>query len=418
MEFIMSIAPWLIVASCIFGEAFFAASELSIVSSNEFALRKRPERQRCGKRVLWFRDHPDRLFGTTLLGTNLSTVTGSTVASLTLLQIDPERGEWWAMLLMAPLVLIGGEIIPKSIAQARALELSQFLSAAQICEYMPESADYFRPSIHNIFVSSLGIDPSDNDSVASREDLVLVMQATDDPGEIEDEEREMITRIFAFSELSARDCLVPLAEMVGIDKHTSVSEAVGMIMDNGYSRLPVFESRIDNVVGILHHLDLLTARNPDLPVGQLMRPAYFVPETQEIDELLVVLKREAASAAIVVDEFGGAVGLITLEDIIEEIVGEIHDEFDSTTGLWRAVNDGFLIDARASVEQLNQDLSMNIPNASNYETIAGFVLAQLRHIPRIGEAVVIDENHRLVVTQASPRAIQQVKIYVTSSPQE
>ncbi|MEE2788734.1 MAG: hemolysin family protein [Myxococcota bacterium] len=420
MEFLFAIAPWLIVGLCIVGEAFFAAAELSIVSSNRIRLEEAARNgSAAAKRVLWFRDHPDRLFGTTLLGTNLSTVTGSTVASLTLLQIDAERGEWWAMLLMAPLVLIVGEIIPKSLGQARALRLSQLLSAPLfVIHRLLSPLIIFVRAYTTFLYRALGIKKGGEDAIVSREELVLLMQVRDEPGEIEDEERAMISRIFAFSELSARDSLVPLAEMVAIGHDSTVDEAVQMIARHGFSRLPVFKERIDNVVGILHHLDLLTATHSDLPVVQLMRPAYFVPETQEIDELLVVLKREAASAAIVVDEFGGAVGLITLEDIIEEIVGEIHDEYDSQTGLWRAVADGIIIDARASIDQVNRSLNIGLPESPAYETIAGFILARLKHIPRIGEVVPIDEDSRLTVVQASPRAIQQVKYQSSKTPIE
>ena len=129
IDLLWSILPWLVVCLCILGEAFFAASELSIVSANRIRLEEAAGNGRsAAKRVLWFLENPERLFGTTLLGTNLSTVTGSTVASLTLLRVDPHNGEWWAMLLMSPLVLIGGEIIPKSIAQARANAVAQFFA--------------------------------------------------------------------------------------------------------------------------------------------------------------------------------------------------------------------------------------------------------------------------------------------------
>ena len=139
-----------------------------------------------------------------------------------------------------------------------------------------------------------------------------------------------------------------------------------------------------------------------------MRPAHFVPETQDVDEVMVVLQREAASAAIVVDEFGGGCCLLTLEDIIEEIVGEIHDEHDSHTGLWRQPQGGTVIDARASVEMINQELGSEIPEALEYETIAGFVLERLRRIPRVGETIRLDHGEILTIRRATVRAIQEV----------
>ncbi|MEE2758321.1 MAG: hemolysin family protein [Myxococcota bacterium] len=419
MDIFVSLLPWITVGFCILAEAFFAMSELSIVSANRIRLEEAVRKgSSSAQRVLWFRERPDRLFGTTLLGTNFSTVTGSTVASLTLIKIDPANGGWWAMLLMSPLVLIGAEIIPKSIGQSRADSLAGVLATPlYIVNRLFTPFIVLVRSYTRLLYRLLGLEEISDETMVSREELVLLMEVSDDPGEIEEDEREMISRIFAFNQLRARDSMVPLAEMVAISHTSTVRDAVELIARAGYSRLPVYDERIDNIVGILHHLDLFTATGDDINVAKLMRPAHFVPETQDVDEVMVVLQREAASAAIVVDEFGGTVGLLTLEDIIEEIVGEIHDEHDSRTGLWRQLQYGIAIDARATVELVNQELNAGIPESTEYETVAGFILETLRRIPRVGETVVLESGHTLTVRRASARAIQEVYLETNDDDQ-
>ncbi len=413
-EALWNILPWAVVALCIVLEAFFAAAELSIVSANRIELeRAAREGNLAARRVIWFRDHPDQLFGTTLVGTNGCTVTGTTVASLTLLQIDPARGDWFAMALMAPLVLMGGEIIPKSLAQARAITVSQLLSGPlTIVHRVLSPIVALVRAYTRLLWRALGIRADQAGSpVASREELVLLMQSdavtADD---VNEDEREMISRIFAFGHLRARDTMVPLVEMVAVPHDASVRQAAAIIAQVGFSRLPVYKDRIDDVVGLLHHLDVLQARSPDQPISELMRPPYFVPETQEVDEILIILQRQSTSAAIVVDEFGGAVGLITLEDVLEEIVGDIADEYDRQTGMWRQVADGWVVSARTSVEALNDAFDVAIPLDAEYETLAGYLLEALRHIPRAGEAVTLPSGARLTVRRANDRAIQEVHL--------
>ncbi|MCA9541872.1 MAG: HlyC/CorC family transporter [Myxococcales bacterium] len=415
---LLGVLPWVVVGLCVLSEGFFAAAELSIISANAIRLEEAARRgSAAARRVLWFRQHPERLFGTTLLGTNLSTVTGSTMASLTLTQIDPSRGEWWAMLLMSPLVLIGGEIIPKSVGQSRADRTSQLLAGPLfVLHRILSPAIFFVRAYTGFLYRVLGIDDASRQAMASRDELALLMRTENSTGEMNADEREMISRIFAFSRLRARDSMVPLVEMVGVSTELTVAEAARVIADVGFSRLPVYRERIDDIVGILYHLDLLRAEQPDLPVSELMRPPFFVPETQEIDEILVLLQREAASAAIVVDEFGGAVGLLTLEDVLEEIVGEIHDEYDPQGRWWRAVPDGHLITARAPIGELNAHFKLGLPEDADYETVAGYMLDQLRRIPRVGEAVTLADGRRLTVRRANPRSIQEVHLSAAPRP--
>jgi len=405
------IAAFGIVGVCVVSEAFFAAAELSIISANRIRLEEAVQSgSTAAARVLWFRDNPERLFGTTLIGTNVSTVTGTTVASLALLQLDPNNGGWWALALMSPLILLGGEIIPKSVGQARATAIAQLLGGPLRVVYtVLTPAVLLVRSYAGLLYRILGVEEGRRAAMASREELVLLMEhedATD--GEIEPDEREMISRIFAFSRLSARDSMIPLAEMVAIASDATVSEAVAIIAREGYSRLPVYRDRVDDIVGILHHLDLFTADRPDQPASELARPAYFVPESQEVDDILIILQREAAQAAIVVDEFGGAVGLITLEDVLEEIVGEIHDEFDPCGRAWREVEGGFLVNARTPVEQLNADFELDLPEDGEYETVAGYVLERLRRFPRPGEGLELPNGATLTVRRTNDRAVLEV----------
>ncbi len=402
-----------VVVFCVLSEAFFAAAELSIISANRIRLEELARNgSASAKRVLWFREQPDRLFGTTLIGTNLSTVTGSTVCSLAMFKLDPENGSFWALAIMSPLILIGGEILPKSLGQARATPIAQRLAGPlRVVHGVLTPAVVVIRAYAQLLYRLLGIEEGQGKGMASREELVLLMEqegATD--GEIEADEREMISRIFAFSHLKARDSMVPLAEMVAISQDATVEQAAALVGREGYSRLPVHRERIDDVVGVLHHLDLLTAERADQPISELMRPPYFVPESQEVDDILIILQREAASMAIVVDEFGGAVGLLTLEDVLEEIVGEIHDEYDPEGRLWRKVEGGYAVNGRVPVEELNEAFGLELPDDEEFETIAGFVLDALRRIPRPGERIELPGGARITVRRANDRSILEVLV--------
>ena len=412
METFAQIFPSLLVIACIFSEAFFAAAELSIISADRVKLDASARRgEASAKRVIWFLDNPERLFGTTLLGTNLSTVTGSTVASLTLMGLDPERGEFWALLLMSPLVLMGGELLPKSLAQRGATQLALKLSGPLLWVHRLLGLPVFLiRSYTALLYRLLSIDEERKRALVSREELALLMESELSEGEMLADEREMIRRIFAFGRLEARDSMIPLVEIVAISQEASVQEAAQIIAQEGFSRLPVFRDRVDNVVGILHQIDLLQAERGDQAVSELMRPPFFVPESQEIDDLLIILQREAALAAIIVDEFGGAVGMLTLEDILEEIIGDIRDEFDEAGRMWRVVSDGWLINARVPIERLNESLGLKLEESEDYDTLAGYLLEILRHLPAQGEQIKLPGGYLAKIQRVSERAILEIHL--------
>lgn len=415
------LTPWLVILACLCAESFFAAAELSIVSVNSIRLEEQARQEGGGHtgpagRALWFKRHPDRLFATTLLGTNFSTVTGSTVASLTMMKISPEHGEWYALLMMSPLVLIGAEILPKTYAQANATTVAPKLSRPLLVVHWCLAAPIWLLSSYARWLSARVGQTGAPRSMISRDELMLLMEQEDPHSEIEEGEREMIARIMTFGGLNARAVMIPLVEVCAISMGSSIRDAAALMVTEGYSRLPVYRDRIDDVVGVLHHTDLLRADDGDQPVETIMRPPHFVPETQELDDILIILQRSAASLATVVDEFGGAVGILTLEDLLEEIVGEIHDEYDHGDRIWRPMSEGvYLVQARAPVARLNEELGLDLPEHEDYETLAGYMLAQLKRIPLRGEATLTEAGARLEVYRVTPRAIEEIKISLPGS---
>ncbi len=403
-------APWLLVLLCIASEAFFAASELSIVSADRMALGAQASSGDKGaERALWFQQHPDQLFGTTLLGTNISTVTGSTVATLTLMTWDPHTGEWIAMLVMSPLVLLGGEIIPKSLAQASAVSLAKRLSAPLSLVNRLLSPVIWLVSRYTRLLARVFNLPDASEGV-TRDELIYLV--SDEEVRIEEQERELISRIFEFRHLSAEDVMVPLADLEALPLDATVREGVEFIREHGFSRIPIYEERVDQIVGVVHHLDLLKAESADTPLGDLKRPVIYAAELQEVDEILAELKRASTSLVVVVDEFGSAAGLITFEDLIEEIVGDIVDEFDQEEH-WCKQGPGqnqYLIEARAPVDEVSARFGLDIPESDDYDTIAGYALATLRRIPDEGEEVPTPAGPTLCVTRATDRAIEELSI--------
>ena len=408
---ITNLLPWLVVLICICGEAFFAASELSILSADKLNLEALAEQgSPAAKRVLWFKAEPSQLFGTTLLGTNISMVTASTIASLTLIQVNPEEGEFWAMLIMSPLALMGGEIIPKTMAQTKALTFALLLSKPlYLFNWILTPAIWLVQKYTNLISRVLKYEKTQNKGVSRDEFIYLVKEE----GEIEQDERDLISRIMEFKQAMAEDVMIPLAEMVAIPKNSTVRESIELINQEGYSRIPVYENRIDQVIGVLYHLDLMNAQSADENIEKYIRPVLFVTENQELEDMLQFLQKSSASLAVVVDEFGGAVGLITLEDVIEEIVGEIEDEYDQEVEYFEKISPlEYIVEARMSIELLNERFHLDLPLSEEYESLAGYLLDKYKKLPDVGDERISERGDQFIVYEVSDRAIEKVRIVI------
>jgi len=226
---------------------------------------------------------------------------------------------------------------------------------------------------------------------------------------LEVSEAGLVARIARFAAKATRDAMVPQVDLCAVPDTASVGQAVALVGERGFSRLPVFRERMFNMIGIVSILDLLGLVDLEQPVTAVMREPFFVPETKPLPELLGTLQAEGRNLALVVDEYGGAVGLVTVEDLVEEIVGEIEDEYDAPRELYRQVAPGiFLVSARAPVLEVNERFGWNVPQGE-YETLAGLVLERLGRVPKPGDGVVAGRV-RLEVTRASPRAVQELRV--------
>jgi CBS domain containing-hemolysin-like protein len=218
--------------------------------------------------------------------------------------------------------------------------------------------------------------------------------------------------VFELSEYKVGDLMVPLSEVTALPEDASIAEAALEVADKQHSRMPIYRERVDDVVGIVHVFDILQAsgKADGRTVAALAHPPTYIPETMKASDLLVQLQSEQTHLAIVVDEYGGAVGIVTIEDLLEIIVGDIDDEYDTEPSAIRAEKPGvWRIEARTSVARVNAELDLKLPESDDYETIAGLLIEKLRRIPAPGEVVPV-AGHQVEIVQATDRAIEAVRI--------
>jgi putative hemolysin len=250
----------------------------------------------------------------------------------------------------------------------------------------------------------------------TRDELALLIESepeTDKP-EISADEREMIANVFELSEYKVGELMVPLSEVTALPEEAPISEAALEVADKQHSRMPIYRSRVDDVVGIVHVFDLLQAasagKSDGRTVASLAHPPKYVPETMKGSDLLVELQTEQQHLAIVVDEYGGAVGIVTIEDLLEIIVGDIEDEYDTEPSAIKAERPGsWRIEARTSVARINAELDLGLPESEDYETIAGLLIEKLRRIPAVRETITIGPLS-IEIVAATDRAIETVRI--------
>ena len=330
-----------------------------------------------------------------------------------------ERGHsvLWAPLMAVPPMLVLGHLVPKQIVQIQADKVVD--SLATMLRY---TSFVLRPIV--IIVGGYAalltrITRTDRKKAfVTRDELALLIESeprTDKP-EISADEREMIANVFELSEYKVGELMVPLSEVTALPEDSAITEAAHEVADKQHSRMPIFRSRVDDVVGIVHVFDILQAAGSTTsPVAgrtlaEIAHPPTYVPETMKASDLLVQLQSEQTHLAIVVDEYGGATGIVTIEDLLEIIVGNIDDEYDTEPSAIKAEKPGvWKVEARTSVARINAELDLKLPESDDYETLAGLLIEKLRRIPAQGEVITV-AGHSIEIVQATDRAIETLRI--------
>ena len=355
---------------------------------------------------------PEYFLATTLMGAYMAAAANTVLVTALLLERWGASGELGAMLLLPPSLLILGEIIPKSIGRQQPtgllLRLAPVLWAASWVFY-PVTLFFGGVSRGVLYIT--GARRTSQVPFITREDLRLVVQKSGPEVDLESQERLIIHRILQFSLRTVKEVMVPLVRVAAIPDTMTVAQALEEFQNTRFSRLPVYHRRIDNLTGVLHDFDLLGEEPSNQPIKAYIRPVHYVPEIKKIDRLLAEMQRAAIHLAVVVDEYGGAVGIVTLEDVLEEIVGEIADEFDQEVTPFKKLGEGhYLVNVHMGLTAINEALHLDLP-PGNYETLAGFLISLLGDLPRVGESLTY-RNLRFIVRQAEARTVKEVEVFV------
>jgi CBS domain containing-hemolysin-like protein len=402
--------PWIAVL-CLMATMFFSAAEMAFIAANRLRLRHMAEEgSKTAARYLEAFSRPERILSTAMMGVTISHIVASSITTVVLL---PKFGGWaWlvATAVITPLMLVFGEIIPKAVAREWATRL-----ILKLFRPLRWASALLVPFVFtaNLIVSSVlrlfGGPRADTRHFVSREELKALLAMEPGEAEVTTQEAEMIDKIFDLGDTTVREIMVPLVEVAMLPETATTDDAIALMQRRGFSRIPIYRQRETNIVGVVGAMDILARGGEVARLTDLMRPPVYVPETKRIDDLLRDMQRSRNHMAVVVDEYGGSTGVVTLEDILEEIVGEIHDEHDRAPASVERLPDGsFLVAARTNLEELNEALDWTLPKR-DYETVAGLVLATLHRIPRRGEEFQVD-GYTITVLEADERHVTAVKV--------
>ncbi|MEM7195411.1 MAG: hemolysin family protein [Pseudomonadota bacterium] len=400
-------------------KGFFSGSEIALVNSDKVKLNARANQGDKGaKEVLELYKTPDVLLGTTLVGTNIATVGLTTLATLLFINLFGERGDFYAFLVFTPILLILGEIVPKSIYQQKSDQIAPIaIYPLKVFSFVFYPIIFVFSRIARLAARVFGGGKLDQNVFMTREQIRAVVDMTERTSSVDAFDRGRIRRVIRFGETTVGEAMIPIAEVAAINNTRKILHAVATVRRKGYNRLPVYKGNTSNIIGIvtLSTWDLMDSSLLERELQDLIEPAHYVLQFQTIDKLLPVLRAREDRMAIVVDEFGSAIGIITMEDIVEEVVGDIDVGYDFEEYLPRRKrvfeslgDDQFVMDSRMSVSEVNDILNINL-NTKVSHTIGGLVMSQLGHIPSVGEQVV-EQGYRFIVDETTERAVVKLKV--------
>lgn len=409
---------------------FFVAAEFAIVKvrSSQIELRAR-EGNRMAKTAKSIINHLDEYLSATQLGITLASLglgwIGEGVVSDIVIRVmhglHLEMDEKLAHQIALPIAfaiitilhIVFGELAPKSLAIQRS-EGTALATAwpLKVFYYIFKPAIWVLNGLANFLLKLVGIDPAGHSEVHSPQELLYILEQSMASGAIANSEHQILENVFDFYDRPARQIMVPRTSIAAVDVSEKNSEVIEKVITEGYSRLPVYDDSIDNIIGVIHAKDLLNALyNEKLDtIRDLMRPVYFIPETKKIGGLLRDFQQKHVQMAIIVDEFGGTSGLVTLEDIIEELVGEIQDEYDEEVPWVEKISETeFHVNARSNIQDANEVLPVPLPEGEEYETVGGYMNFLFGKIPNKNEKTST-RDYEFTVLEKSDKSIEKVRL--------
>ncbi|GLV59408.1 hypothetical protein KDH_62350 [Dictyobacter sp. S3.2.2.5] len=406
----------IIIFALILANSFFAASEIAIVSARRSRLQQQADSgKKSAKQALQLSENPDRFLATVQIGMTLISTLASVFGGAS---ISEPLSQWIAtfpalkpyasslalfivVLFITYFSLVIGELAPKRLALQSAEKL-----AVAVSPFMVRLSKIAAPIVAlltlsvNLILRLLGQYKSTKE-IVTEEDIVYLAREGTVSGTVESGEEEFINRVFRFTDRTVSSVMMPRTEIVAIEVHTPFHEVIEKFMSSGYTRLPVYEESLDNVVGVLYAKDLLRSRadnkqDEEVNIRTLARPAFFISEFQHVDDLLKTFRGKGIHIALVIDEYSQITGLVTLEDVLEELVGEIHDEYDQPedSAMIQREDGSWLVDAMTDHEVVRKKIGMPEKDEEehyNYHTLAGLLLTQMGRIPKVGDSVTIDD---------------------------
>jgi putative hemolysin len=401
--------------------AFFSGSETAYFSLTSSTLKNlKKSKKHKERQVAILSEESKRLLIAIIIGNTLVNVAIASLAAILMTRMAKSYGFNEILVLVINVALVTlvilffSEIIPKVTAARNSRKMAiKFVYPLTFFYYLFYPVSIVLEFMTRLISELLGIEK--NKHQLTEEELRTLVDIGEERGALRKDEKEMIHSIFEMSETTVKEIMVPRTDMVCIEKEASLSHVLQIIKEKGHSRIPVYADTLDNIVGILYVKDLLPLlkrRNVnDIDFAKLSRPPYYVPEQKRINQLLREYQTEKIHLAIVVDEYGGTSGLVTLEDVIEEIVGEIQDEYDFEMPPYQKINDNtFIVDGGMALEEINEELGLDLPTEEGVETLAGFLLGQFGMVPKSKEKLNWN-GYEFTIEKSSKNRIHQVRIF-------
>jgi len=407
-------SPWLFIllVILIFLSGFFSASETALTSLSKIRLRNMvDEKVKNADKISKLIGDPNRLLSSILVGNNLVNIGASSLATVLAINTFGSSGVGFATGLMTLAILIFGEITPKTLAAQNAERVSLLVVNSVYCVVIVLTPVVKVLSfVTDGFIRLLGGNPNGGIPIITEAELKTMVNVSHEAGVLENDERTMINNVFDFGDAKAKDIMIPRMDMTSIGDDITYNEVVTLFKEERFSRLPVYHESIDNIVGILYVKDIIFINEATFRTEDYMREPFFTYESKPVSGLFSQMRKNRIPLAVILDEYGGTAGIITIEDMVEEIVGEIDDEYDEPEEEIIIIQEGeFIVDGSTRLDDLNEIIGTHL-ESEDFDTIGGYVIEILGNLPEDGE-ILENDGIRIVVEKMEKNRIERLHIF-------